>query len=78
MTASARDVAGFDEAMVGATPLGRLGEPDDIAQMALYLASDASPWVSGQLLYVDGGITVNELPPGFNPVEAGLGRWAES
>ena len=74
MTARARDVDGFDEAMIGATPLGRLGEPNDIAQMALYLASDASPWVSGQLLYVDGGITVNELPPGFNMLESSLRR----
>ena len=72
LTARVRDVDGFDEAMIGATPLGRLGEPEDIAQMALFLASDASPWVSGQLLYVDGGITVNELPPGFNPLQARL------
>ncbi len=72
LTERARDVAGFDEAMIGATPLGRLGEPNDIAQMALFLASDASPWVSGQLLYVDGGITVNELPPGFNILESQL------
>ena len=74
LTARARDVVGFDEAMIDATPLGRLGEPEDIAQMALYLGSDASPWVSGQLFYVDGGITVNELPPRFDPLEAGLGR----
>ncbi len=74
MTERARDVPGFDEAMIGATPLGRLGEPSDIAQMVLYLGSDASPWVSGQLFYVDGGITVNELPPGFNPLQSGLNR----
>ena len=74
MTERARDVEGFDEAMIGATPLGRLGEPEDIAQMALYLGSDASPWVSGQLFYVDGGITVNELPPGFNMLESSLRR----
>ena len=74
MTVRARDVEGFDEAMIGATPLGRLGEPEDIAQMALYLGSDASPWVSGQLFYVDGGITVNELPPGFNLLESSLRR----
>ncbi len=70
LTARARDLAGFDEAMIGATPLGRLGEPEDIAQMALYLGSDASPWVSGQLFYVDGGITVNALPPGFSLLES--------
>ena len=70
LTARARDLAGFDEAMIGATPLGRLGEPEDIAHMALYLGSDASPWVSGQLFYVDGGITVNALPPGFSLLES--------
>ncbi len=73
LTASVRDVQGFDEAMIGATPMGRLGEPDDIAQLALYLASDASEWVSGQTFYADGGITVNELPPGFDPLESQLG-----
>ena len=66
LTARARDVPGFDEAMVGATPMGRLGEPEDIAQMALYLAGDAAAWTSGQTMYVDGGVTVNELPPGFD------------
>ncbi len=70
LTARARNVPGFDEAMIGATPLGRLGEPEDIAQLALYLAGDASEWVSGQAFYADGGITVNELPPGFNILEA--------
>ena len=74
LTERARDVPGFDDAMIAATPLGRLGEPDDIAQMALFLASDASPWISGQLLYVDGGITVNELPPNFDPFAQGLIR----
>ena len=72
LTLRARDVPGFDEAMIGATPMGRLGEPEDIAQMALYLGSDASQWVSGQLFYVDGGITVNELPPNFNPLDSRL------
>ncbi len=70
LTLRARDVTGFDESMIGATPLGRLGEPEDIAQMALFLGGDASQWVSGQLLYVDGGITVNELPPRFNMLES--------
>lgn len=72
LTERARDVPGFDEAMIGATPLGRLGEPEDIANLALYLAGDASQWVSGQTFYADGGITVNELPPGFNILDAGF------
>lgn len=37
-------------------PLGRMGETPDIANMVLFLASDAADWVSGQLFLVDGGL----------------------
>ncbi len=37
------------------TPLGRLGKPDEIARMALVLASDLSSYVNGTLIVVDGG-----------------------
>ncbi len=40
----------------GRTPAGRLGSPDDIVGTAIYLASGASDFVSGQILFVDGGI----------------------
>jgi NAD(P)-dependent dehydrogenase (short-subunit alcohol dehydrogenase family) len=40
-------------------PMGRFGRPDDIVQMALYLASDESTWVNGSVLVVDGGVTSN-------------------
>jgi NAD(P)-dependent dehydrogenase (short-subunit alcohol dehydrogenase family) len=38
-------------------PLGRLGTPDDIAAMALYLASDESSWVTGAVFTIDGGFS---------------------
>ncbi len=38
-------------------PLGRLGEPDDIAEAIVYLLSDAAGWISGQVLTVDGGLS---------------------
>jgi NAD(P)-dependent dehydrogenase (short-subunit alcohol dehydrogenase family) len=37
----------------------RPGRADEVAPLALYLASDASGYVSGQVLYVDGGLTVH-------------------
>jgi len=42
-------------AMVAAHPIRRLGTPDDVAQAALYLASDAASWVTGLVLDVSGG-----------------------
>lgn len=39
------------------TPLERLGDPCDLAGAALFLASPASSFVTGQILYVDGGFT---------------------
>lgn len=45
------------EALLARHPLGRLGEPEDVAHAAVYLASDESRWVTGILLPVDGGYT---------------------
>ncbi|WP_031070152.1 SDR family NAD(P)-dependent oxidoreductase [Streptomyces sp. NRRL WC-3742] len=42
-------------AVAAAHPLGRLGEPEDIAEATLFLASDASSWITGQTLDVSGG-----------------------
>ena len=41
--------------MVAGTPLGRLGQPDDVADVAVFLASDASRWVTGDRIRVAGG-----------------------
>ena len=42
--------------MVKNTPLGRVGQPDDIAAVAVFLASDDARWVSGSLLDAAGGL----------------------
>jgi 7-alpha-hydroxysteroid dehydrogenase len=49
-------------AMEQATPLKRLGEVEDIALMALYLASPASSWVTGKVMEVDGGTESTNWP----------------
>ena len=41
--------------LVAATPLGRVGEVEDVAGAAVYLCSDAAKFVTGQVLVIDGG-----------------------
>ena len=45
----------FATQMIAATPLGRLGLPEDIARVAVFLASDDAAWVTGERLTVSGG-----------------------
>ncbi|MGQ4388473.1 SDR family oxidoreductase [Streptomyces sp. SAS_270] len=49
---------GAEETLGAGLPLGRLGEPDDIAEAVLWLASDAARWITGADLLVDGGTRV--------------------
>jgi 3-oxoacyl-[acyl-carrier protein] reductase len=46
----------FRKQVEAQTPLGRIGQPDDIAPAAVYLASDDSKWVTGETLYISGGL----------------------
>ena len=46
----------FDQFIVSKTPAGRWGDPEDLMGPAVFLASDASNFVNGHILYVDGGI----------------------
>ena len=54
--------ANMREGMTRNTPLGSLGEVDDIAATALYLASPASRWVTGKVIEVDGGAESSVWP----------------
>ena len=59
---SAWDTPEACQALMKLIPYGRIGEPEDIARAAVWLASDASDYVVGTTLFVDGGMT---LYPGF-------------
>ena len=57
MTIGYHALPGVRETRVAATPLGRMGTPEDIASGILYLASDESSFVTGSELVIDGGMT---------------------
>jgi 3-oxoacyl-[acyl-carrier protein] reductase len=46
----------FDAAAVSQTPLGRIGQPNDIAAVAVFLASDDARWLTGEHLFTSGGL----------------------
>ena len=46
----------FNDFIISRTPAGRWGDPEDLAGTAVFLASEASKFVNGQVIYVDGGI----------------------
>jgi len=45
----------FEKQMVAGTPLGRLGQPEDIARVAVFLASDDASWITGERISASGG-----------------------
>jgi len=55
MVVALRETEGLREALVRATPMGRIGEADEAAEAALYLASPRASFITGQILAVDGG-----------------------
>lgn len=54
-------VDNFGDAMKNALPMKRLGEPEDIANLAVFLASDAASWITGETYVIDGGAGVRSV-----------------
>jgi len=57
LTQALVDDPAFNSWVLGRTPVGRWGEPEDIGGAVVWLSSDASRFVSGQVVFVDGGMT---------------------
>ncbi|MEM9229592.1 MAG: SDR family oxidoreductase [Pseudomonadota bacterium] len=53
-----KDRAGLQDDLTAVTPLGRIGEADEAAEAAVFLASDSASFITGQILAVDGGRTM--------------------
>jgi NAD(P)-dependent dehydrogenase (short-subunit alcohol dehydrogenase family) len=54
----AETLRNFGDAIKASVPLGRIGAPEDMAGIAIYLASKAGSYLTGTVIPVDGGITV--------------------
>ena len=46
----------FEKHIISQTPLGRFGQPEDMAPVAVFLSSEASRWITGEILLVSGGM----------------------
>lgn len=62
MTAPILGLPGVEEAFVEETPLGRMGSVDDVVETVLWLVSDASSYITGQNILIDGGTSLRRLP----------------
>jgi 3-oxoacyl-[acyl-carrier protein] reductase len=65
MTAEVVQDPGFVKLWTDAIPLGRLGQPDDIADVVLFLSNPQSRWVTGQIIATDGGGSLRVEPKMF-------------
>ena len=59
---SARDTPEEEKALLSLIPYNRVGDPDDVGNLAAWLASDEADYITGQTIFMDGGMT---LYPGF-------------
>jgi NAD(P)-dependent dehydrogenase (short-subunit alcohol dehydrogenase family) len=62
MTSQLLSIPGVPEAFLAETPLGRIGQIDDVTNTVLWLTSDQSSYITGQNICVDGGASLRRLP----------------
>ena len=62
MTAHLLAIPAVTSAVLEQTPLGRMGELDDVTQTVLWLASDDASYITGQVINIDGGTSTRKLP----------------
>ncbi len=62
MTAHLLAIPAVTSAFLEQTPIGRMGQPDDVSQTVLWLASDDASYITGQVINIDGGTSTRKLP----------------
>ena len=68
------NLPGLKEGFLERTPKGRFGEPQDIAKVALFLASEYADWVTGQIIFADGGQSLMALPAYYEGLQKAADR----
>ena len=61
LTSPGLSAPGVRDALVAQIPLGKIGQPVDIGGAAVFLASPQASYITGQMLYIDGGILANQM-----------------
>ncbi|MGW2488129.1 SDR family oxidoreductase [Streptomyces sp. NPDC001606] len=74
------DAEAMQEAIAASTPLGRLGTPEEFAEVVAFLASDRARWITGQVVLADGGLTLGAplLSPPAQPAVDGTAQPANT
>lgn len=57
------------------TPLGRLGKPEEVAKLVVFLASDDSSFITGETIRIDGGVMAYTWPGEMLVMIRGSGHW---
>jgi glucose 1-dehydrogenase len=72
MTADTLGETALEQNLIGQTPMDRIGEAVDVANAAVYLASDEAKFTTGQTIFPDGGYLLNYQKPSEEVIAAGL------